>query len=52
VKAILLLDRELTVDGGDLTPTLKVRRKNVNARLKEQIDRLYGENDHSGREMS
>lgn len=45
VKAILLLDRELTVEAGELTPTLKVRRKNVNARLKERIDQLYAEND-------
>jgi long-chain acyl-CoA synthetase len=41
VKAILLLDRELTVEGGELTPTLKVRRKIVNERLLAQIDQLY-----------
>jgi long-chain acyl-CoA synthetase len=51
VKAILLLDRDLTVDGGDLTPTLKVRRKNVNARLCEEIDRLYAEKDGAGRDQ-
>lgn len=52
VKAILLLDRELTVEGGDLTPTLKVRRKNVNARLKEEIDRLYESKEGAVREES
>ncbi len=51
MKAILLLERELTVDGGDLTPTLKVRRKNVNARLKEEIDRLYAGFDGAGRDQ-
>jgi long-chain acyl-CoA synthetase len=50
VKAVLLLDRDLTVEGGDLTPTLKVRRKNVNARLKEEIDRLYATREGAGRE--
>jgi len=52
VKAIILLERDLTVEGGDLTPTLKVRRKNVNARLKDEIDRLYAEREGVGREES
>ena len=52
VKAIMLLERDLTVEGGDLTPTLKVRRKNVNARLKDEIERLYAEREGVGREES
>jgi len=36
-----LLPRELTVEGGELTPTLKVKRRVVVERNKEQIDRLY-----------
>jgi long-chain acyl-CoA synthetase len=41
VKAVLLLPRELTVEGGELTPTLKVKRRVVVEKNKEQIDRLY-----------
>lgn len=41
VKAVLLLPRELTVEGGELTPTLKVKRRVVVEKNKELIDRLY-----------
>ena len=41
IKAVLLLPRELTVEGGELTPTLKVKRRVVVDMNKGQIDRLY-----------
>jgi long-chain acyl-CoA synthetase len=41
IKAVLLLPRELTVEGGELTPTLKVKRRVVVEKNREQIDRLY-----------
>lgn len=43
VKKIVLLENELTVEGGELTPTLKVRRRVVDAKYKEVIDRIYAE---------
>ncbi len=43
VKRVALLERELTVEGGELTPTLKVKRRVVNDKYKETIDRLYAE---------
>jgi long-chain acyl-CoA synthetase len=49
IKGILLLDRELTVESAELTPTLKVRRRVVTERLKEAIDRLYIEKEVSYR---
>ena len=41
VKQIALLPAEFTIDGGELTPTLKVRRRVVETRWKDTIDRLY-----------
>jgi long-chain acyl-CoA synthetase len=43
VKRIALLENELTIDGGELTPTLKVKRRVVDEKYRDVIDRLYGE---------
>jgi long-chain acyl-CoA synthetase len=40
-KIAVLLD-ELTVEGGLLTPTFKVKRRLVEQRFKETIEALYG----------
>ncbi len=42
VKRIALLENELTVEGGELTPTLKVKRRVVDEKYKNVIDRIYG----------
>ncbi|MEO7236976.1 MAG: long-chain fatty acid--CoA ligase [Lapillicoccus sp.] len=41
VKRFALLDRDLSVDEGELTPSLKLRRKVVVERYGAQIDLLY-----------
>jgi long-chain acyl-CoA synthetase len=41
VKKIALLENELTVDGGELTPTLKVKRRVVDEKYKSIIDNMY-----------
>jgi len=41
IKRIGLIDRELTVADGDLTPTLKVKRRELEARYRALIDALY-----------
>lgn len=43
VKKFVLLDKPLTIDGGELTPTLKVKRPVINEKYKEQIDSMYPE---------
>ena len=43
VKRVALLERELTIAGGELTPTLKVKRRVVAEKYKDVIDRLYAE---------
>lgn len=45
IKAVLLLDREMTVESGELTPTLKVKRRVVVERNKKRIDQLYAEKE-------
>jgi long-chain acyl-CoA synthetase len=41
IKKIALLDREFSVESGELTPTLKVRRKFVEDKHRGLIDSLY-----------
>lgn len=41
VKRFAVLDHELTVEGGALTPSLKVRRAQVEARYRSRLDALY-----------
>jgi long-chain acyl-CoA synthetase len=45
IKAILLLPHEMTVESGELTPTLKVKRRIVVDKNKQAIDRLYQEKE-------
>jgi long-chain acyl-CoA synthetase len=41
VKRIALLEEELTVEGGELTPTLKIKRRIVNEKYSEVIEQIY-----------
>ena len=41
IKKIALLPRELSLEAGELTPTLKVKRRVVEQKYKDMIDRLY-----------
>jgi len=41
IKKIALLDQEFSVESGELTPTLKVRRKFVEDKHRGVIDSLY-----------
>ncbi|HXF42941.1 MAG TPA: long-chain fatty acid--CoA ligase, partial [Pyrinomonadaceae bacterium] len=41
VKKFALLDREFSVDGGELTPTLKFRRKIIEEKYGDLINELY-----------
>lgn len=42
IRKVILLDSELTVDSGLLTPSLKVRRRAVDEAFRDRIDALYG----------
>ncbi|MCB1025047.1 MAG: AMP-binding protein, partial [Acidobacteria bacterium] len=41
VKKVALLSDELTVAGGELTPTLKIKRRIIDEKYKELIDDIY-----------
>ncbi|MBK8498069.1 MAG: long-chain fatty acid--CoA ligase [Flavobacteriales bacterium] len=43
VKKIALLPAELTIDAGDLTPSLKLKRKPIMAKYDALVEGIYGE---------
>lgn len=47
LKKVALLPAELTIAGGELTPTLKLRRKRILERWQSVVDALY-EEEHKG----
>ena len=44
IKKFVLLPRDFSVDGGELTATLKLRRKVIYEKHKEKIEDLYADN--------
>ena len=43
IKRFAILDKDFTIEGGELTPTLKIKRKVINERYKDLFDSLYSE---------
>jgi long-chain acyl-CoA synthetase len=43
VKKFALLDRDFTIEGGELTPTMKVRRRVVEKKYESQIQAMYAD---------
>ena len=41
IKKFTILDHDLTIEDGDLTPSMKLRRKAVSEKYKETLDALY-----------
>ncbi|UCH30075.1 MAG: hypothetical protein JSV06_03350, partial [Myxococcales bacterium] len=41
IKKVYILDREFSVTEDELTPTLKMKRKNIETKFKETFDQLY-----------
>ena len=43
IKKFSILPRDFSIDEGELTPTLKIRRKQINDNWTDTIDKMYSE---------
>jgi long-chain acyl-CoA synthetase len=41
IKRIILLEKEFTLEGGELTPTLKLKRRVIDEKYRDVIDQIY-----------
>ena len=41
IKKFMILPIDFTIEGGELTPSLKIRRKVIQERYRDELDRLY-----------
>lgn len=41
IKKFVILDHDLSIEGGEMTPSMKVRRKAVEQKYRDQLDALY-----------
>jgi long-chain acyl-CoA synthetase len=44
IRRVVVLDQEFSIDGGELTPKLSVKRRVVEEKYRATIDRVYGKN--------
>jgi len=43
IKKVALLENEFTIEGGELTPTLKVKRRVIDEKYRDVIEKIYAE---------
>ena len=49
IKKFKILSRDFTIDDGELTPTLKIRRKQINDNWSSVIEAMYtADSEHNG----
>ena len=44
IKKFVILPREFSIEGGELTPTLKLKRKEIYKIYRDKIEQMYGNN--------
>ncbi len=47
VRRFFVLDRDFSLEGGELTPTMKMKRKAIEEKYAELFDRVYEEDDYA-----
>jgi long-chain acyl-CoA synthetase len=52
IKRFTILDRELSIESGDLTPSMKLRRKVVVGKSADDISALYQERERKASDIS
>jgi long-chain acyl-CoA synthetase len=50
-KKMLLVDRDFTIESGELTPTLKVKRRVIEERHRDRIEALYSETEGGAHDL-
>ncbi|MEM8931955.1 MAG: AMP-binding protein, partial [Acidobacteriota bacterium] len=45
VRRYIVLERDFSVEGGELTPTMKMKRKVIEERYADRFDRIYSDED-------
>jgi long-chain acyl-CoA synthetase len=45
IKAFSLIENDFSIDGGELTPTLKVKRRVIATKYAQEIDTMYATAD-------
>jgi long-chain acyl-CoA synthetase len=45
IKKVALLPREFSIDKGEMTPTLKIKRGVIDENYRQLLDQLYGDAD-------
>ena len=47
IRAFTLLTNDFTIEGGELTPTMKIKRRVIAEKYKDIIDRMYADAEES-----
>ncbi len=50
-KKMLMVSKDFTIESGELTPTLKIKRKVIEERYRDQIEALYAEREGGAHDM-
>ena len=45
VRRFVVLDRDFSLEGGELTPTMKMKRKAIEEKYADLFDRIYEDDD-------
>ena len=50
-KKMVMIDQDFTIESGELTPTLKVKRRVIEQRYADKIEAVYAEAEGGARDI-